>query len=287
MKPIIAFSKLVVVNLSIFGISLQKHICCGNVKLSVRHTASNTRTNIMSGLTELSYEKDMWSRSYKCVIGCDEVGRGPLAGPVVATAVYIPRNFIANEVMARVADSKSISENTRNSIYQETIGNSNILHATVFIDNICIDNENILQSSLRAMKEAIEEVHKKVKQTCDELEMHECIALIDGNKTPSKLLMSSKPIIAGDTKVYSIALASIIAKVRRDNLMKSYDEMYPEYGFAKHKGYPTKTHIFAIHKFGPCDIHRLSFKPLKGRQHVISLTAQVPVTVTLPETESP
>jgi len=171
-----------------------------------------------SDLADLHYEKGLWERSFVHVFGCDEVGRGPLAGPVAATAVYIPVDFVATDMHKLVADSKSISEKVRSKIYDETI--KSITYSTVFLDNNVIDRDNILKSSLNAMLQAIENVINKVKATnSNDLNSAECIALIDGNKTPSKLSISSKPIVGGDAKVFSIALASIIAKVERDKLM--------------------------------------------------------------------
>jgi ribonuclease HII len=201
-------------------------------------------------------ERQLWDAGVKHVIGVDEAGRGPLAGSVFAAAVCIP---MIHTNLIPVADSKKLSAKARSAIYEQMMADTSLKIKVVESSHSRIDEINILQATLEAMQSA-------VLQLCGEhgFAIDDCYVLVDGNKCP-KLPMRSKPIISGDASVYSIAMASIAAKVSRDRVMVEMDALYPQYGFEKHKGYPTKEHILAIHKYGPCAIHRLSFKPLKGR----------------------
>jgi ribonuclease HII len=191
----------------------------------------------------------------------------------VSAAVVAPRHLF----ITGVADSKALSEKTRNEIYSELVKDPSYLVSFNVTENTVIDSTNILIATMESMKTSIEtlcQIHL--------LPDNSCYSIIDGNKTPSKLNITSRPFVKGDMYVYPVALASIIAKVERDKIMVEYDKAFPNYGFARHKGfyimtlilwitvllspgYPTKEHIMAIHKYGPCPIHRMSFKPLKGR----------------------
>ncbi|NWF87874.1 MAG: ribonuclease HII [Ignavibacteriaceae bacterium] len=174
--------------------------------------------------------------------GTDEAGRGPLAGPVVAAAVvFAPETFIPN-----VNDSKKLSAKQREELYPYIIEKCLDFSVTI-ISNIVIDRINILQASLMAMKKSI----NKLKVTPD-------LILIDGNKSFEHKI-PTLPIIKGDSKSFSIAAASIIAKVTRDKLMLKLNEKHPEYLWSKNKGYPTKEHINAIKLFGLTEFHRRSF----------------------------
>lgn len=164
-----------------------------------------------------------------------------------------------------VADSKSISEKKRQVIYDTAINDKSLLYSIGIVNASRIDEINILQSALEAMQIAVLTLCKT-----HSLNHEECYVLVDGNKLPRLPSLKCRPIVRGDASVYSIALASVIAKVTRDKYMKDMHELYPNYGFAKHKGYPTKEHIMAIHKHGPCAIHRLSFRPLKGRSPLVA-----------------
>lgn len=192
----------------------------------------------------LEYEKELWDAGYTYVAGIDEAGRGPLAGPVVAAAVVFPSQQFLIE---GIDDSKKISPQKR-LFLKKIIENSALSIGIGIIDHQHIDDINILQATLLAMRMAV----KSLKLSPD-------IALVDGNKEP-QLNIPCKCIIKGDSKSMSIAAASIIAKVTRDQKMYDYHAMYPEYGFDQHKGYPTLRHIEAIRKFGYCTIHRKSFK---------------------------
>lgn len=172
----------------------------------------------------------------------DEVGRGPLAGPVVAAAVILPQGCIIDNI----DDSKRLSESQRKKLYIQIVEVAEAVGIGVVSEQI-IDQINILQASLQAMQIAI-----------DNLSVQPDSLLLDAVTLPECRLPQCG-IIKGDQKSVSIAAASIIAKVHRDNLMLVFETQYPEYGFAKHKGYATKQHIDAIQQFGLCQIHRKTF----------------------------
>lgn len=187
------------------------------------------------------YEKEYWLQ-YDYICGIDEVGRGPLAGPVVAAAVIFPKDVD----ILYLNDSKQLSEKKREDLYLE-IKDKALAYAVGMADVETIDEINILQADYVAMRQAI----GKLKITPQ-------ILLNDAVTIPS-INQPQVPIIKGDAKSISIAAASILAKVERDRLMCVYDEMYPEYGFARNKGYGSAEHIEAIKKYGPCAIHRKTF----------------------------
>lgn len=182
----------------------------------------------------------------KLVAGVDEVGRGPLAGAVVAAAVILD----PEQPIAGLLDSKKLSEKKREQLFEE-IKLKSRAYAIGRAEVNEIDDINILQASLLAMQRAVKQ-----------LSMTPEIALIDGNKCP-ELTCESQAIVKGDNKVAEIAAAAILAKVTRDREMLELDQQYPGYGLAKHKGYPTKVHIEAIEKLGISPIHRISFGPVK------------------------
>ena len=193
----------------------------------------------------LAYEKELYNKGYEFIAGTDEAGRGPLAGPVVAAAVILPKNTI----ITGVNDSKQLTEKKRNELF-DIINEKALAVGVAFVDNKKIDEINILEASRLAMMEAI----KKLKIKAD---------YVLSDAMPMNIDVPVKPIIKGDALSESIAAASIIAKVTRDRFMDEMDKKYPEYGFKKHKGYPTKDHIEAIKKYGITDIHRKTFKPIK------------------------
>jgi len=176
------------------------------------------------------------------VCGIDEAGRGPLAGPVVAGAVILPR---ACEILF-LNDSKKLSEKRREALFEE-IQEKASAFAVGVVGADRIDEINILQATYEAMRLAI-----------SELEAVPEVLLNDAVTIPG-ITLSQVPIVKGDAKSVSIAAASIMAKVTRDHMMEEYDKLFPEYGFAKHKGYGTAAHINALKEFGPCPIHRRSF----------------------------
>ncbi len=193
------------------------------------------------------YENELYEKGIKYIGGVDEVGRGPLIGPVVTACVVLPKDF----VLEGLNDSKKLSEKKRN-IYYEYIKE----HAIACEVDMCspdeIDEFNIYKATQIAMKRAIDKVREKVN-----LEH----VLIDA--MPLDLDIDSTSIIKGDAKSISIAAASVIAKVTRDNMMYELDKKYPQYGFASHKGYPTKKHIEAINKYGLIDGYRKTYGPVK------------------------
>ena len=182
------------------------------------------------------------------IIGVDEAGRGPLAGPVVAGAVALKTTHFET----RVDDSKKLSARQREMAFNELINKS--IFGIGIIDEKVIDSLNILVATRMAMEKAIESLLGKIKSSYKR-RIH---LLIDGDVSLNIDLPYTN-IIRGDSKSKSIASASILAKVIRDHIMSFYDEKYPQYGFLRHKGYPTKMHRDALKRFGPCKIHRTSF----------------------------
>jgi len=200
-------------------------------------------------------EKKLWKRGFKVVAGLDEAGRGPLAGPVVAAAVILDSRLRGNDKLGNINDSKKLSEKQREEIYEILINNKDIKWGVGIVSEKVIDKINILEATKLAMRKAISSLRGAKRRGNPDF------LLIDGNfkidcATPQK------SIIKGDQKVFSIAAASIIAKVTRDRIMQRMHKKYPQYGFDKHKGYGTKAHFENLKKFGPCKIHRKSFYPV-------------------------
>ena len=193
----------------------------------------------------LEFEEKYWSSGKEYIAGIDEAGRGPLAGPVVAAAVILPHGIELPEVN----DSKKISEKKRERLYDE-INDAALAVGVGVVHEEEIDKKNILQATYKAMRQSI-----------GQLTLKPDILLVDGNKADIRHY-EQKSIIDGDQKSLSIAAASIIAKVTRDRIMRQYDIVFPEYGFAKHKGYGTKQHIEAITMRKAAPIHRQSFNPV-------------------------
>jgi len=189
----------------------------------------------------LKFERELLAEGVHLIGGMDEAGRGPLAGPVVAAAVVMP----LDRIIEGVDDSKKLSEKKREMLFDRIIEDA-IAYKIVAVDEKTIDCINILQATKQAMSECVSGLSVKPD-----------IVLVDAVKLA--LEVPTKAIIKGDALSYSIGAASILAKVYRDRLMREYDKMYPEYGFAKHKGYGTKDHIDAIRTVGPCPIHRRTF----------------------------
>ena len=205
----------------------------------------------------LSYEKVFWHQGMNLVAGVDEVGRGPLAGPVVAAAVVFPQDIS----LTQITDSKRLTPQKREELFDLILQNAlNVGIAEV--DQDTIDKLNILNASLKAMHEAI----SRLKNRPD-------VVLVDGNQKIPNLRIPQVTIIKGDTLSLSVAAASIIAKVTRDRLMQAHHKKYPIFFFNQNKGYATKSHIQALREHGPCEIHRRSFrsvKMLKIKQEKIS-----------------
>lgn len=200
---------------------------------------------------EFNYEQDLFSGGIMSLGALDEAGRGPLAGPVVAACVLVKPGFVIPKTLEAVKDSKKLSEKKREELF-EFIMNEFAGVGVGICDHETIDRINILEASFLAMKKAIGALEEKADYY-----------LIDGKFPISNSSIKQEPIIKGDSLVFSIAAASIIAKVSRDRIMRKAHEEYPEYGFDKHKGYGTKAHLVALKKHGPCAIHRLSFGRVK------------------------
>ncbi len=199
-------------------------------------------TKIKEETDKLKFEREEESKGHFLIAGVDEVGRGPLAGPVCVACVMMP----LDDIIEGVDDSKKISEKKRNLI-AEQIKEKAICYTVELVDEDTIDKINILEATKLAMKRAIENMQIK-----PDVVLVDAISKLDVD-------VNIRGIIKGDALSYSIGCASILAKVTRDNLMCELAQEYPEYGFEKHKGYGTKAHIDAIKEHGPCVYHRLSF----------------------------
>jgi len=193
------------------------------------------------------YENNLYAQNIKYIGGVDEVGRGPLIGPVVAACVVLPKDFI----LEGLTDSKKLSEKKRDKFYDYIIEHA-LAYGIGIIGPEIIDEVNIYEASKLAMYESIKQVRKQLS-----LEH----VLIDA--MPLDLDIPSTSIIKGDAKSISIAAASVIAKVTRDRMMYELDEKYPQYGFAKHKGYPTKLHIEKLKEYGLIEGYRKTYGPVK------------------------
>ncbi len=189
------------------------------------------------------YENDLRNKGYKYICGIDEAGRGPLAGPVVVASVIMPEN----SMIEGVNDSKKVSEKKREKLY-DLILEEAISYGVGIIGQDEIDEINILNATKKGLTTSLKELTQK-----PDLIIVDALTHIDTLGTPYE------SIIKGDAKCYSISAASIIAKVTRDRIMREWDKIYPQYGFAQHKGYGTSAHINAIKEYGPCILHRKTF----------------------------
>lgn len=194
-------------------------------------------------MTELwNYEHRAYDEGYEIVCGVDEAGRGPLAGPVCAAAVILPRDM----EIEGLNDSKKLTDARRRALYR-TITEQAVAYGIAFASEQEIDEINILQATFLAMRRAM-----------DKLSVRPALALIDGNRE-TDFGLPVKTIVKGDSLSANIAAASILAKVTRDDFMMEQDALYPQYGFAVHKGYGTKAHYEALRQYGACPIHRRTF----------------------------
>lgn len=203
----------------------------------------------------LNEEKKLWKKGFKKAAGLDEAGRGPLAGPVIACVIVLDRaklNLRGRLSLTHIRDSKKLTPKKREEFYKLITKNPAIEWGTGRVSEKVIDRINILEATKLAMKKAIQKLNKKPN-----------FLILDG-RMALDLKIPQKSIVKADEKVFSCALASIIAKVTRDRLMARYHQQYPGYLFDKHMGYPTKFHRKMLKKYGPCPIHRKSFKPIKA-----------------------
>ena len=203
-------------------------------------------------MPDYEFEKAALNSGFNAVCGVDEAGRGPLAGPVCAAAVILA----PDTVIEGLDDSKKLSEKKRERLF-DVITEKAISFSVAFGTLEEIESLNILEATFLAMNRAI-----------DGLSVKPDFALIDGNRAPKNIKIPCETVIKGDSKSMSVAAASVLAKVTRDRLMLKYDAEYPQYDFKKHKGYGTKEHTELIKKYGPCEIHRVSFlKNILGQEN--------------------
>lgn len=205
--------------------------------------------------SSFEFELPLWQQGVGRVAGVDEAGRGPLAGPVVAAAVILPKRWAESGLPAELAglnDSKQLTENRREAFFSFLTTCGEIEYGIAQVDAALIDEINILQATHRAMNEALAWLQP--------LPPH---ALVDGRPVKT-LCVPQTAIVKGDARSHSIAAASVLAKVTRDRLMLEYHAQFPGYGFAEHKGYGTARHLAAIEQLGACPIHRKTFAPLRA-----------------------
>lgn len=187
-------------------------------------------------------EHDCYAGGFDCICGVDEAGRGPLAGPVCAAAVILPKDL----VIPGLNDSKKLTDKKRRELF-DVITQESETYGIAFASEQEIDAFNILQATFLAMERAL-----------SQLQIRPDLALVDGNRAP-QFPLPVKTVVKGDSLSANIAAASVLAKVTRDRLMEELDETYPVYGFAVHKGYGTKRHYEAIREYGPSPVHRMTF----------------------------
>ena len=210
-------------------------------------------------INSFEFEQALWKQGVTRVAGVDEAGRGPLAGPVVAAAAILPAGWAKKGLppeLEGLNDSKQLTEAQRGKFFEFLTACAEIEFAIALVEAEVIDRINILQATHRAMNEALAQLLP--------LPPH---ALVDGRPVKT-LRVPQTAIVKGDARSFSIAAASVLAKVTRDQLMLKYHDQFPEYGFDAHKGYGTAQHLAAIEKFGACPIHRKSFAPLKPEMPV-------------------
>lgn len=212
----------------------------------------------------LAFERDLWQQGLSHVAGVDEAGCGPLAGPVVAAAVVFPKAWLASGLPAKfrgLNDSKQLPEDEREKFFERLVSSPEILHAIASVDAETIDRLNIRQAAWHAMNLALDQLQPRPEHV-----------LVDGLRI-KWLPYRQTALVKGDARSYSIAAASVLAKVTRDRAMRELDKQFPGYGFAEHKGYSTPQHFAAIGKLGPCAIHRKSFSPIKTKEPDLFETA--------------
>ena len=224
---------------------------------AARHLARVARLDRQGTSDQFEYERALLQRGVKRVAGVDEAGRGPLAGPVVAAAVSFPEEWISSGLPGELAglnDSKQLKAVQREAFFERLTAGGDVQFAIARIDAETIDAINILQATHRAMNQALAQLRPQPEHV-----------LVDGLPVNS-LRFPQLALVKGDARSFTIAAASILAKVTRDRLMLEYDRRFPAYGFARHKGYGTTRHLAALAEHGPCPIHRRSFAPLKPAQ---------------------
>jgi len=205
----------------------------------------------------LSHERDLWQQGLTHVAGVDEAGCGPLAGPVMAAAVVFPRAWFEAGLPAKfrgLNDSKQLDETEREKFFERLTTDPGVRYAIVTVDVDTIDRLNIRQAAWHGMNLALDQLQPRPEHV-----------LVDGLRI-KWLPYRQTALVGGDARSYTIAAASVLAKVTRDRAMRDLDKQFPGYGFAEHKGYSTPQHFEAIAKLGPCAIHRKSFSPMKPKE---------------------
>jgi len=205
----------------------------------------------------LAHERELWRKGATIVAGVDEAGCGPLAGPVVAAAVVFPRAWLKaglDRKLRGLNDSKQLTGEQREKFFSILTAHPDIGFAIASVDAETIDRINILEAAHRAMNLALDQLQPPPQHV-----------LVDGRPVKS-MPFPNTALVKGDARSYSIAAASVLAKVTRDRMMREFDQLYPGYGFAEHKGYGTRQHLDALQRLGACPIHRRSFAPLKAKE---------------------
>jgi ribonuclease HII len=226
----------------------------------------------------LGFERELWQKGMTLVAGVDEAGCGPLAGPVVAAAVLFPSSWLETGLYSKLRglnDSKQLTKEQREKYYAIITAHAEIRYGIAVVDVEMIDRINILQAAHRAMNQALEQLQPAPQHV-----------LVDGRPVKS-LRFPHTPLVKGDCRSYSIAAASVLAKVTRDRLMRDYDQQFPGYGFADHKGYGTPQHLAAIAAQGPCPIHRRSFAPFRPIAVELELFESLVAANPAPRPDSP
>jgi ribonuclease HII len=211
----------------------------------------------LNPIDRFEFERVLWTRGVTRVAGVDEAGRGPLAGPVVAAAAILPSKWAESGLpreLEGLNDSKQLTANQREKFFAFITSRGEIEFGIAEVDAALIDEINILQATHRAMNDALAKLRPAPEH-----------ALVDGRPVTT-MRVPQTAIVKGDARSYSIAAASVLAKVTRDRLMLEFDRQWPKYGFAGHKGYGTAQHLAAIAAHGPCPIHRRSFAPFKTKE---------------------
>lgn len=216
----------------------------------------------MSNRDRFRFERDLWKRGVRFIAGVDEAGRGPLAGPVVAAAVQLPVDWIQDGIpsdLAGLNDSKQLLPELREHYFALLNSMPGIRHGIAIVHADIIDQINILRATHRAMNLALANLQLPLDHV-----------LVDGLAVHS-MTFPQTALVEGDARSFSIAAASVLAKVTRDRMMLDYHEQWPDYGFADHKGYGTPRHLEALQRMGPCPIHRFSFAPIRPRMQPMEL----------------
>ncbi len=212
--------------------------------------------------SRLGFERELWQQGLTLVAGVDEAGCGPLAGPVAAAAVILPHGWLETGLHSKfrgLNDSKQLTEEQREKYFAVITSHPEIRFGIAVVDHEMVDRLNIFQAARRAMNLALGQLQPAPQHV-----------LVDGKSTVG-LRLPCTALIKGDGRSYSIAAASVLAKVTRDRLMLEYDRLHPGYGFAVHKGYATPQHLAALAALGPCAIHRRSFSPIRPAEKELDL----------------